>query len=73
MYSYFQPRQSVEQEEADIQELIDKEYECREQEEREYWKRREQYEKNIADPMSKDEGFIRKGYYYSSTSKFPFL
>lgn len=60
MYSYFQPRQSVEQEEADIQELIDEEYEHREQEEREYWKRREQYEENIVAPMSKDKGLYKK-------------
>ena len=27
MYTFFQPKMSVEQEEADIQEMIDKEYE----------------------------------------------
>ena len=32
MYAYFQPKISVEQEEADIKEMIDKEYERREQE-----------------------------------------
>lgn len=44
MYTFFQPRISVEQEEANIQELIDEEYERREQEERDYWKGREEYE-----------------------------
>ena len=38
MYAYFQPKMSVTQEEADIQELIDEEYERREQEERDYLK-----------------------------------
>ena len=32
MYMYFQPRMSVEQEESDIKEMIDEEYEQREQE-----------------------------------------
>ena len=32
MYMYVQPRMSVEQEEADIKEMIDEEYEQREQE-----------------------------------------
>lgn len=32
MYTYFQPRMSVEQEEADIKAMIDEEYEQREQE-----------------------------------------
>lgn len=34
MYTFFQPKISVAQEEADIQELIDEEYERRKQEER---------------------------------------
>ena len=38
MYTYFQPRISVEQEEADIKEMIDKEYEQREQECDDYYK-----------------------------------
>lgn len=38
MYAFFQPKQSVTQEEADIQELIDEEYERRKQEERDYFK-----------------------------------
>ena len=32
MYTFFQPKMSVEQEEADIQEMIDNEYEFKEQE-----------------------------------------
>ena len=32
MYTFFQPKMSVEQEEADIQEMIDNEYELKEQE-----------------------------------------
>lgn len=32
MYTYFQPRMSVEQEEANIKEMIDEEYKQREQE-----------------------------------------
>lgn len=38
MYTFFQPRISVEQEEANIQELIDEEYARIEQEERDYYK-----------------------------------
>ena len=38
MYAYFQPKISVEQEEADIKEMIDKEYERREQEYIDYYK-----------------------------------
>ena len=38
MYTYFQPKISVEQEEADIKEMIDKEYERREQEHIDYYK-----------------------------------
>lgn len=37
MYSYFQPRQSVEQEEADIKEMIDEEYDRRKQEIEDYY------------------------------------
>ena len=40
MYMYFQPRISVAQEEVDITEMIDKEYERNQQEERDYY---EQY------------------------------
>lgn len=42
MYTFFQPKISVAQEEADIQELIDEEYERREQEERDYFKAMEE-------------------------------
>lgn len=38
MYTYFQPRMSVEQEEANIKEMIDEEYKQREQEHLEYYK-----------------------------------
>lgn len=38
MYAFFQPRISVAQEEADIKEMIDKEYERKEQENRDYYK-----------------------------------
>ena len=38
MYTYFKPRMSVTQEEADIKEMIDKEYEQREQECDDYYK-----------------------------------
>lgn len=41
MYAYFQPRISVAQEEADIKEMIDKEYEHNQQEERDYYKQME--------------------------------
>ena len=37
MSAYFQPRISVAQEEADITEMIDKEYERNQQEERDYY------------------------------------
>ena len=47
MYSYFQPRISVAQEEADIKEIIDEEYERKEQEKRDYYKQMEdEYEIN---------------------------
>ena len=42
MYAYFQPRISVAQEEADIQSCIDEEYECRKQEERDYYNQMEE-------------------------------
>lgn len=50
MYAYFQPRISVEQEEADIKEMIDEEYERKEQEERDYYKQTEEdYYKYLED------------------------
>lgn len=42
MYTYFQPRMSVEQEEANIKEMIDEEYKQREQEHLEYYKQMEE-------------------------------
>ena len=42
MYTYFQPRISVDQEEADIKEMIDEEYERKEQENRDYYKQMEE-------------------------------
>ena len=42
MYTFFQPKISVAQEEADIQELIDEEHERRKQEERDYLKMMEE-------------------------------
>ena len=42
MYAFFQPRISVVQEEADITEMIDKEYERNQQEERYYYKQMEE-------------------------------
>ena len=42
MYAYFQPRISVEQEEADIIAMIDEEYERKKQEERDYYKQMEE-------------------------------
>ena len=48
MYAYFQPKISVEQEDADIKEMIDKEYERREQEHIDYYKQMEEdYYKDI--------------------------
>ena len=38
MYTYFHSRISVEQEEVDIKEMIDEEYERKEQENRNYYK-----------------------------------
>lgn len=50
MYAYFQPRISVTQEESDITEMIDKEYERNQQEERDYYKQMEEdYYKNWED------------------------
>lgn len=47
MYTFFQPKMSVEQEEADIKEIIDKEYELKEQECDDYYKQLEEaYYKN---------------------------
>lgn len=42
MYTFFQPKISVAEEEADIQELIDEEYERRKQEEDAYFKAMEE-------------------------------
>lgn len=42
MYTYFQPRISVEQEEANIKEMIDEEYKQREQEHLKYYKQMEE-------------------------------
>ena len=42
MYMYFQPKISVAQEEIDITEMIDKEYERNQQEERYYYKQMEE-------------------------------
>ena len=50
MYTYFQPRISVEQEEADIKEMIDEEYARREQEKRDYYKQiEEEYYRYLED------------------------
>ena len=42
MYTFFQPRISVEQEEDNIKAMIDEEYERKEQEERDYYKQMEE-------------------------------
>ena len=42
MYTFFQPRISVAQEEADIKSMIDIEYERKEQEEHDYYKQMEE-------------------------------
>ena len=48
MYAFFQPRISVEQEEADIKEMIDEQYERKKQEERDYYKQMEEdYYRNL--------------------------
>ena len=55
MYAYFQPKISVEQEETDIKEMIDKEYERREQEHVDYCKQMEEdYYKDIEIMMYDD-------------------
>ena len=54
MYTYFQPKISVAQEEADIQELIYEEYERRKQEENAYFKAMEEdYFKAMEEEMYK--------------------
>ena len=50
MYAFFQPRISVAQEEADITEMIDKEYERNKQEERDYY---EHYYKQMEEEFYK--------------------
>ena len=48
MYTFFQPRISVEQEEADIKEMINEEYERKGQEECDYYKQMEEdYYRNL--------------------------
>ena len=47
MYAYFQPKISVEQEQAYIKEMIDKEYELKKQEERDYYEHLEQQETEL--------------------------
>lgn len=42
MYTFFQPRISVEQEEDNIKAMIDREYERKEEEERDYYKQMEE-------------------------------
>lgn len=50
MYTFFQPRISVVQEEADIKSMIDREYEHKEQEGRDYYKQiEEDYYKSLED------------------------
>ena len=50
MYAFFQPKISVEQEEADIKAMIDEEYERKEQEEHDYYKQMEEdYYKHCED------------------------
>ena len=50
MYTYFQSKISVEQEEADIKEMIDEEYARREQENRDYYKQiEEEYYRSLED------------------------
>ena len=52
MYAYFQPKISVDQEEAYIKEMIDKEYELKKQEERDYYK---QMEEDYYKPLEQQE------------------
>ena len=50
MYTFFQPRISVDQEEAYIKEMIDKEYERKEQENLDYYKQiEEEYYRYLED------------------------
>ena len=50
MYTFFQPKISVEQEEADIKAMIDEEYKQREQEHIDYYKQMEEdYYKQMED------------------------
>lgn len=42
MYAYFQPKMTVEQEEADIKEMIDEEHKQREQEHLDYYEQIEE-------------------------------
>ena len=50
MYTFFQPRISVNQEEADIKEMIDEEYERKEQENLYYYKQMdEEYYRYLED------------------------
>ena len=54
MYTFFQPRISVAQEEADIKSMIDREYERKEQEERDYYKQmEEEYYKSMEEEYYK--------------------
>ena len=54
MYAYFQPRISVEQEEADIKAMIDEEFERKKQEERDYYKHLEEdYYKHLEEDYYK--------------------
>ena len=54
MYTYFQPRISVTQEEDDIQAIIDEEYERKEQENRDYYKQmKEDYYKHLEEDYYK--------------------
>ena len=43
MYTYFQPRISVTQEEDDVKAIIDEEYERKEQENRDYYEQMKEY------------------------------
>ena len=52
MYAFFQPKISVEQEEAYIKAMIDEEYERKKQEERDYYKHLEEdYYKHLEDQL----------------------
>ena len=56
MYTYFQPRISVEQEETDIKEMIDEEYERKEQENRDYYKQIEEEYYRYLEDLSYETG-----------------